>query len=128
MADAKPHPKSAQLARGERRYNRKIASPKQWQAIIAAKQGPCRICLDPASNGRLYGHIELHHLVSRAALGDDVADNIVPLCRDCHMLVTTRDAVALEELAEGLHPEEIAYCVAKLGEGALSRLFGVMSR
>lgn len=26
------------LARGERRYRRKVAGPKQWQAIIAAKQ------------------------------------------------------------------------------------------
>ena len=46
MAD--PYPKSRQLARGERRYRRKVASAKQWQAIMAAKIGPCRVCCDPA--------------------------------------------------------------------------------
>jgi hypothetical protein len=41
--EARPYPKAQQLARGARRYRRKVASPKQWQAIIAAKQGPCRV-------------------------------------------------------------------------------------
>ena len=43
MTDAKPYTKSQQLARGAKRYRRKVASPKQWQAIIAAKVGPCRV-------------------------------------------------------------------------------------
>lgn len=34
--DAMPRPKSAQLARGQRRYRRHVASPKQWQALQAA--------------------------------------------------------------------------------------------
>ena len=49
--EAKPYPKAQQLARGERRYRRKVASAKQWQRIAAEKQGPCRVCRDPASNG-----------------------------------------------------------------------------
>ena len=44
--DVTPFPKSVQLARGERRYKRKVASPKQWQAISEAKRGPCRVCSD----------------------------------------------------------------------------------
>ena len=38
-----PFPKQRQLARGQRRYRRKVASPKLWQAIIAAKFGPSRV-------------------------------------------------------------------------------------
>src|SRR5579864_5722164 len=85
MTDARPFPKSAQLARGERRYRRKVASPKQWQAIIQAKQGPCRVCeaLDGTTRLPLYGGT-YHHVVSREDHGDDVKDNIVPLCWPCH--------------------------------------------
>lgn len=104
-----PYPKSRQLARGSKRYRRKVASPKQWQAIVAAKVGPCRVCLDPASNGLLHGHVQFHHLVSRAALGDDVPDNIVPLCPSCHGLVTKLDPHALALLAASLTDAERAY-------------------
>lgn len=120
-----PYPKSRQLARGAKRYRRKVASAKQWQAIVAAKIGPCRVCNTPGHNGVLYGRIEFHHLLSRAALGDDVADNIVPLCPDCHAAVTTRDSGALQKLACSLTDGEYAYIVGKLGEGAIERLFGV---
>lgn len=125
IGDPKPRPKSAQLSRGQRRYRRIVASPKQWAAIVEAKQGPCRVCTDPAANGRLYGRIEFHHLVSRAALGDDVADNIAPLCPSCHLLVTQRIAHVLAILAANLTDAEYAYCIAKMGEGAMERLFGI---
>lgn len=122
---AEPYPKSRQLARGERRYRRKIASPKQWAALAAEKQGPCRVCGDPATNGRLHGRIEFHHLVSRSALGDDVADNLVPLCPPCHAAVTTRAPGALQKLSLALTDSEYAYVVGKMGEGAMERLFCV---
>lgn len=120
-----PYPKSRQLARGAKRYRRKIASPKQWQAIMAAKIGPCRVCNTPGHNGRLHGRIVLHHLVTRAALGDDVADNIVPLCGVCHLEVSSARGDARAKLAASLTDGEYAYIVGKLGEGALERLFGV---
>lgn len=118
-----PYPKSRQLARGEKRYRRKVASPKQWQAIRAEKLGPCRVCEVKEANP--YVAIHLHHLVSRGALGDDVAANLAPLCSDCHGLVEGRDPHALAVLAEGLEDAEYAYVVGKLGENALERLFGV---
>ena len=99
---AEPFPKSRQLARGERRYRRKVASPKQWQAIIAAKQGPCRVCVQPIGNGYDLEPVELHHLVSRAQGGDDLEDNIVPLHRFCHDAVTTRLPAALARLGLSL--------------------------
>lgn len=113
------------MARGEKRYGRKVASAKQWAGIVAAKQGPCRVCNDPATNGRLYGRIEFHHLVSRAALGDDTADNIVPLCPEDHLVVTTRDSGALRKLESSLTIAERIYCAKKLGPGYSERLFGV---
>lgn len=122
-----PHPKAKQLARGERRYRRKVASPKQWQAIIAAKQGPCRVCCQPISNGRGLGLVEFHHLVSRAQGGDDVADNIVPLHNICHGSVTLRAPGALQALSRSLSDAEYAYVIGKLGEGGMARLFGVES-
>ena len=122
MTDAKPYPKASQLARGERRYRRKVASPKQWQAIIEAKIAGCGCRM------ALYcfpGSQQAHHLVSRAQGGDDVADNIVPLCPECHGLVTRRDQYALARLASRINARERAYVVGKLGEGGMERLFRV---
>jgi len=123
--EARPFPKSSQLARGERRYRRRVASPKQWQAIIAAKQGPCRMCFVVGGNGHVHERIEFHHIVPRDLGGDDVVDNIIGLCAYCHGEVTRRRADALDCLARRLTEAERAYAIGKLGEGALERLYGV---
>lgn len=118
-----PFPKSAQLARGERRYRRKVASPKQWQAIITAKGSVCRLAQSPVTHER-WGAVQYHHVVPRDMGGDDVAENIVPLCGIDHDLVTARQTDVLLRLMESLTESERAYVVGKLGEGALERLFG----
>jgi hypothetical protein len=123
--DAKPRPKSAQLARGQRRYRRKVASPKQWQAIIAAKQGPCRVCVQPASNGHDVAPVQLHHVVSREDFGDDVADNIVPIHAGCHDRVTRRCWEEVEAFLESLSDAEYSYAVTKAGEDYFERAYGV---
>jgi hypothetical protein len=77
--------------------------------------------------------MHLHHLVSRAQLGDDVAANLVPLCARCHERVTEHRPIFIGGLmvdplplvAESLTDAEYAYCVGKLGESAMQRLFGV---
>lgn len=124
-----PYPKSRQLARGERRYRRKVASPKQWAAIRAEKLDaqPCRIC-DVVWGDRTelrFGRIELHHLVPRSRGGDDVAANLVALCWWHHDRVTRNVPSALRLLEAELTDQERAYVIGKLGEGALERLFGV---
>lgn len=128
MAEARPYPKEAQLARGPKRYPRKVASKKQWEALAAAKQGPCRVCGSSADNGRLHGHIHLHHLVPRRApwFGDDVAANLVPLCPDCHDRVTRleKDTVYLL-LWKGLRDDEYAYAVGKCGEDFWERCYRI---
>ena len=125
MTDAKPYPKAQQLARGERRHKRKVASAATWQKIADAKRGPCRVCTDPASNGRLYGRIQFHHIVPRVRGGDDVADNICSLCPSCHDLVTRRDPDACGALLSRLRDAEYAYGVTKFGEGIFESVYGL---
>lgn len=125
MTDPRPYPKRAQLHRPARRRARITATKAQWAEIAAAKLGPCRVCCDPGHNGSQFGRIQLHHLVSRSQLGDDVADNIVPLCLRCHESVTLRRSEALMLLVESLSEDEVLYCVRMLGKDAALRLFGV---
>lgn len=125
MTDAKPYPKRSQLHRPARRPKRIVATKAQWAVIAAAKLGPCRVCCHPGHNGSRFGKIQLHHLVCRSQLGDDVEENIVPLCLECHEYVTNRSPLELRELRESLTDEEVAYCIGKLGEGAIERLFGL---
>ena len=118
MNDAKPYPKSQQLARGERRYWRKIASPKQWQAIIEAKRGSCRVCETKRGD-------EMHHLVPRAQGGEDTADNIVPLCFNCHAEITAKRPKPISALISALSDAEYAYAVTEGGENVWERIYGV---
>jgi hypothetical protein len=123
-----PDPKARSLARGPRKYRRKVASPKQWQAIQAAKLGPCRLCGAVGSNGRVYGKIQMHHLVARDHFGDDVADNIVPLCPDCHHRVTIRAQYECRGLMFSLSDAEYAYMIERGGEGYPERAYGIEYR
>ena len=118
MPDAKPFPKSQQLARGEKRYRRVVASPKQWQALREAKGGACRVC----GGARAFS---LHHVVPRDFAGDDLADNLVPVDLDCHLLVTMREPKACEALCASLSDAEYAYAVGKLGESVFERVYGI---
>jgi 5-methylcytosine-specific restriction endonuclease McrA len=115
MAD--PYPKSRQLARGRRRYRRKVASPKQWQAIEAAKLAPCRICDAPV--------VELHHIVPRDLGGNDVPDNIVPLCPLCHKRITERWPLHGNALVRSLTDAEYSHAVEKAGENVWERVYGI---
>jgi hypothetical protein len=117
-----PLPKSAQLARGARRYRRKVASPKRWAQIIDAKQGPCRVCGGTSD-------ISYHHLVPRSMGGSDTSSNIVPLCGDGtrgdHARVEQRDEAACRALVLSLTDDEYSYCVEKAGEGFFERKYGI---
>jgi len=120
-----PFPKSAQLARGERRPWRHRASRSDWRALRAAKLDGrvCRVCAaEPCMVARA---TELHHIVPRSQGGDDVADNLVGLCTSHHALVTVRTPHVLALLAASLTDAEYAYVVGKLGESGMERLFGV---
>lgn len=64
MADALPKP--IERIRDPEAVGRKVALDPV-----------CRMCKKRASDG--------HHVVLRSQGGDDVEDNIVPLCHACHM-------------------------------------------
>lgn len=72
----------------------------------------CRLC-----RGRLA--LERHHLVPKGQRGDDVDENLVPLCggfgAGCHDRITQNDPEALSLLRGRLWPEEEAYVARRMG-------------
>lgn len=133
--DITPNWKTVALARPNKRYPRKVASPKQWARIRAQKlEGfPCRVC-----GG--FGHHDPHHIVPRDRGGDDIAENIAPLCRRDHELVEGRDPAACLALIESTwqdQPEpgpyggcrdEYSYAVDRAGEDWAESIYGVRYR
>lgn len=118
----RPYPKEQQLGpRRVKRYRRRVASPKQWEALRAAKLGPCRICGEQDKTV-----LELHHVVPRQMWnGDDHADNLVSLCRGCHRGVTMREPAHCRLLLTGLTDDEYAYAVQRAGEDFFDRYYRV---
>lgn len=130
--DVQPHWKATALARPNKRYRRKVASPKQWAAIRAAKTDgfPCRVC-------RELGPMDPHHIVPRDRGGDDVAENIAPLCRRDHDLVEGRDPAACLALIVstwqdqpepgklGGAKDEYSYACEAAGDDWPERIYGV---
>lgn len=115
-----PYPKDAQLARGVRRYRRKVASAKDWQRLHAEKDGPCRVCsCRPAA-------IHLHHVVTREDRGDDIADNLVPVCAPCHDALHRRVATICRLLLTRLSDAEYSYAVERGGEAYFERAYGLV--
>jgi hypothetical protein len=98
------------------------ADQNEWQRLRAEKIAMCRVCAEKIGS-------TLHHLVSKSLGGDDMADNLVPLCGSgttgCHGLIEARDAWACSLLGQRLTAEERAYVVVKKGAGFMARYYGV---
>ena len=123
-----PDPKSRTLARGERRYRRKVASPKQWAAFRAAKLDgqACRVCSTYGGARFAADKAEqLHHVVARAHGGDDVMDNLVGICWEHHALITQRYHSACALLLSQLSDAEYSYMIQRGGEDYPERAYGV---
>lgn len=115
-----PFPKAVQLRSVRKQYRRKIASHKQWESLRAEKGSACRVC------GQTHPSLlELHHLVPRDLAGDDVADNLIPLCNECHRGVTLREPAHCRLLLTRLSDAEYSYAVQRAGEGVFERVYGV---
>lgn len=137
---AQPYTKEMQLHRGPKRYRRRVADHKTWEKIIAEKAGCCRVC-GCAENGRVESRITFHHVVPRSSpwFGDDVPDNIVPVCLGCHELIERRGDIMLGgrrgvearkrpiavELIVSLDDSEYAYAVERGGEAFFERCYGI---
>lgn len=117
--EARPLPKSAQVAPRVKKYRRTVAGPKRWAQIAAAKQGPCRVTGAPPPN-------QLAHLISRAQGGPDTEWNIVPLSVEAHILFDARDPDTCRKVALSLTDQEYAGLVEHAGEQVFERRFGIV--
>lgn len=86
-------------------------------------EGRCRAC-------GIQGPLNRAHLVARGQRGDDVPENIVPLCGSgtwgCHGALTDHRPgwpLIAANLRENLTQVEIDYCVAKKGWDWLNRVY-----
>lgn len=113
-----PFPKAAQLARGPKRYRRKVASAKQWEALWAAKRGPCRVC-------KVRDTVDPHHIVWREDRGDDIAANIAPVCRKDHEALHRRAPAIARLFLASLTDAEYAYMVERGGDDYAARVYGI---
>ena len=121
---ADPQPVSA-----PRRPTRLVDRTATLRACLTYRECPCGL---PSATG--------HHVLAKTAGGDDVLENIVPLCGSgttgCHGAVENEEAAALARL--GLHiasrrPDVCLYLLEKLGEETardwlLRRLSATMPR
>lgn len=53
--------------------------------VFARDGGRCRLCGKELSFGR--DHVEFHHNLPIAVGGDSLPDNVITLCRGCHLKV-----------------------------------------
>ena len=118
--EAKPYPKVVQLASHRKKYRRKVVSRASWERLRDEKGSACRICgqTNPAV-------LHLHHLVHRDDRGDDIADNLAPLCADCHRGVHLREPAHCRLLLTRLTDGEYAYMVQRGGEDYPERVYGI---
>jgi hypothetical protein len=98
------------------------ADQNEWQRLRSEKIALCRVCSNAVG-------ATLHHLVSKSLGGDDVADNLVPLCGSgttgCHGLVEDHNMWACDLLGRRLSDGERAYVVGKKGAYFLESRYGV---
>lgn len=81
----------------------------------------CRVCENRPAE-------ELHHLVPRGmggGSGDDVADNLIPICKTCHSLIELRDPWASSLLGQRLASAERQYVIGKRGAWYLEKRYGL---
>lgn len=110
MADLSRH-NQPQTTRPDPKPAKRIVDPEAGFAKLF-HEGRCRIC------GSTFP-LTRHHLVNRSQGGDDVDNNLVPLCGNgtmgCHGLVTERDFETLAALRSRLKMNEILYIELKKG-------------
>jgi len=87
--------------------------PKPAKRIIDPKAGERKLSLDQACRGCGQRATAGHHILLRSQRGDDVEDNIMPLCRACHIAYHDGRLKSLK-----LTTAERGYLLAKLGSEA----------
>ena len=98
---------------------RRKATPEEWTRLRRAKLGPCRGCPSPRLG---FPPTTLHHVVSKSLGGDDIEENLIPLCGSgttgCHGIMETHptgwQAVAVR-IRHRFQPDELRYVLATKG-------------
>jgi predicted restriction endonuclease len=102
--------------------------PKPAKRIVSKQAGVRKVTLE--GRCRACGHVpagvpgdalERAHLVGKGGgRGDDVDDNIIPLCSKCHRSLHDHDKhwrVVADAVRENLTRDELAYVTRKIGPG-----------
>jgi len=84
--------------------------PKPEKRIRNSAAILSKMLSDPTCRGCRRQATEGHHIIHRSLGGDDVRDNIMPLCSYCHRAY--HDGVKLDPYLE---PEELMYVGQKMG-------------
>lgn len=71
------------------------------------------------------GGLHLHHVLLRSRGGDDVRENLVPLCHQHHHEYHQGERQRLGEYLLTHRPDVCAYLVDKLGEDAAGNWFAI---
>jgi len=110
------------IVRPDPKSSRRIIEDREgWEVLRRQKLRGCRVC------GVTYFIVQLHHLVGRDLGGDDVPDNLVPLCPTHHQEVEERKLVTCSVLRERLTPDELRYVLGKKGDRFLDRYYPLVS-
>ena len=90
-----------------------MSDPKPAKRIVDVDAGKRKLALDTACRGCGTRASDPHHILLRSQRGDDVEDNIMPLCHLCHIKYHDGKLKTLR-----LRPTERAYLESKLGKEA----------
>jgi len=90
----------------------------EWDAIVAVKIGPCRVCGGAAYNGGSFPRVTFHRVVSLEDGGALEPANVVPVCLACRDKLGKRDLLACLALLVHLEPDEWRYLVEHPNGGA----------
>lgn len=117
----KPHPKPPKRVVDRDAVREKLLSDRSCR--LCGKRGKITVIGDRTYVAGLSGH----HIVPRGQGGDDVPENIVPLCGDgvrgCHGEVETNKRWIRVTLRSHLREDEIKYVIGKKGWAWMERRY-----
>ena len=111
-----------------------IRDPEAGKAKIEA-EGCCRLCkrakLPRWLGGNPFDCLERHHVVQkgmgRTIGGDDVDENIIPLCTRCHREVTERTRYSRMAVRANLRHDEEDYVIRRKGKWWLDKHYSKLA-
>lgn len=108
------------LARMDPRPTKRYkASASEWRSIREALlPANCRVCDTQRAS-------HLHHVASKAQGGDDVRENLLPVCATCHDLIHGRSSWALAQVRDRIteNPAMLDYLIRAKGWEWLNRAY-----